>query len=124
MSHVSQRCTSPGRLPLTTPAVFSYLGQQQPGKAITFLLKLRRPGVVELVQRNNLFTDIQDKIADLIAYDRHLEKRQGKQVERQSDKPDGPQTVEDGTHGAAIQLLVDNTHSVPVRRMRSAISRG
>jgi len=81
-----------------------YLVNRQPGKALPYFLRLRRPHVFDLIREHNLFTAVQDQALLLVEFD---EERKGKM------------DVEDiesakGRHGAAIQLLVDHTHSIPV----------
>ncbi|KAJ7638224.1 vacuolar assembling protein VPS41 [Roridomyces roridus] len=81
-----------------------YIANRQPGKALTYFLRLRRPNVFDLIRENNLFTDVQDQALLLVEFDHELmEKRQ----------KDG-QPV---TKSEAIMLLVDHIHSIPVGRV-------
>lgn len=83
--------------------VCRYTMNRQPGKALTYYLKLRRPNVFQLIRENNLFTDIRDQVLLLVEFDQELvEKRRsgGEDIEGLSE---------------AITLLVDNIHSIPVR---------
>jgi hypothetical protein len=82
-------------------AYLRYTANRQPGKALPFYLRLRRPNVLELIRENNLFTDVQDQVLLLVEFDHELmEKRKAEGVAAgQSD---------------AINLLVDNIHSIPV----------
>jgi vacuolar protein sorting-associated protein 41 len=80
-----------------------YTANRQPGKALPFFLRLRRPNVFDLIRENNLFTDVQDQALLLVEFDHELmEKR----------KKDGSEVVEG--HSDAITLLVDHIHSIPV----------
>ncbi len=75
-----------------------YLVNRQPAKALAFLLRLRRPNVFNLIREHNLFTAVQDQALLLVDFDRRRE----------------DESLAEGKHGAAIQLLVDHTHSIPV----------
>ena len=80
-----------------------YTANRQPGKALPYFIRLRRPNVFDLIRENNLFTDVQDQALLLVDFDHELmEKR----------KLEG-QTV-DGARSEAITLLVDHIHSIPV----------
>jgi hypothetical protein len=81
-----------------------YIANRQPGKALPFFLRLRRPNVFDLICENNLFTDVQDQALLLVEFDQELmEKR----------KKEGGLAVYDERHDA-ITLLVDHIHSIPV----------
>ncbi|KAJ7699646.1 hypothetical protein B0H17DRAFT_1049120 [Mycena rosella] len=81
-----------------------YIANRQPGKALTYFLRLRRPNVFDLIRDNNLFTDVQDQALLLVEFDHELmEKR--KQEGRPAEK------------SQAIILLVDHIHSIPVGRV-------
>ena len=45
---------------------------RQPGKALPYLLRLRRPHVFDLIRENNLFTAIQDQALLLVEFDHEL----------------------------------------------------
>lgn len=80
-----------------------YTANRQPGKALPYFLRLRRPNVFELIRENNLFTDVQAQVLLLVEFDHeHREKR------KQEGLP-----VPEG-RGEAITLLVDNFHSISV----------
>ena len=91
-----------------------YLVNRQPGKALPYFLQLRRPHVFDLIREHNLFTAVQDQALLLVEFD---QERKGKMDE---DEDIGSAK---GKHGAAIQLLVDHTHSIPVRFALSRRSR-
>ncbi|KAJ6450316.1 hypothetical protein C8R47DRAFT_998937 [Mycena vitilis] len=81
-----------------------YIANRQPGKALTYFLRLRRPNVFDLIRDNNLFTDVQDQALLLVEFDHELmEKR--KQEGQPAEK------------SQAITLLVDHIHSIPVGRV-------
>lgn len=83
-----------------------YTANRQPGKALPFFIRLRRPNVFDLIRENNLFTEVQDQALLLIEFDHELmEKRrqEGEEV--------------DESKGTAITLLVDHIYSIPVSRI-------
>lgn len=82
-----------------------YLVNRQPGKALPYFLRLRRPHVFDLIREHNLFTAVQDQALLLVEFD---QERKGKVNE------EGDVESAKGRHGAAVQLLVDHTHSIPV----------
>lgn len=82
-----------------------YLVNRQPGKALPYFLRLRRPHVFDLIREHNLFTAVQDQAYLLVEFDKERSGTVNANEEVESDK---------GKHGAAIQLLVDHTHSIPV----------
>lgn len=82
-------------------AYLRYTANRQPGKALPFYLRLRRPNVLELIREYNLFTDVQDQVLLLVEFDHELmEKRKAEGVAAGQSE--------------AINLLVDNIHSIPV----------
>ncbi|KAJ3568468.1 hypothetical protein NP233_g5698 [Leucocoprinus birnbaumii] len=81
-----------------------YTANRQPGKALPYYLRLRRPNVFELIKEHNLFTDVQDQVLLLVEFDHELmEKR----------KAEG----KDPGQSDAITLLVNNMHSIPIIRV-------
>lgn len=78
-----------------------YTANRQPGKALPFYLRLRRPNVFELIKEHNLFTDVQDQVLLLVEFDHELMKKR---------KAAG----QDVSQSEAIELLVNNIHSIPV----------
>lgn len=83
-----------------------YTANRQPGKALPFFLRLRRPNVFDLIREHNLFTAVRDQVLLLVEFDQELmEKRR-----------EAGEDVDLG-HSAAITLLVDNIHSIPVRKL-------
>ena len=74
-----------------------------------YFLRLRRPNVFDLIRENNLFTDVQDQALLLVEFDQEL---------REKRKKDGEDI--DTNPVAAITLLVDHIHSIPVRFPRQS----
>ncbi|GAA5862553.1 hypothetical protein JCM8547_002101 [Rhodosporidiobolus lusitaniae] len=87
-----------------------YILNRQPGKALPYFLKLREPHVFSLIREHNLFTDVQDQALTLIEFDEDLRSKKSA-----LDKEKEP------THGIAIELLVDHTHSIPIPRVVSQL---
>lgn len=106
-----------------------YLLNRQPGKALPYFLKLRRPGVFDLIRDHNLFTDVQDQALLLIEFDQDLILTRNKENEKEKEslsvattttttklkKLPAEEEEDEGKFGTAITLLVDHTHSIPVR---------
>ncbi|KAG6894266.1 hypothetical protein C0992_006840 [Termitomyces sp. T32_za158] len=80
-----------------------YTANRQPGKALPYYLRLRRPNVFDLIREYNLFTDVKDQVLLLVQFDDELRKQR---------KQDG-QALDD-KRSDAITLLVNNIHSIPV----------
>ena len=83
--------------------VTRYIANRQPGKALPYYLRLRRPNVFDLIRENNLFTDVQDQILLLVEFDHELMEK------RKQEGWKGTEVKSD-----AITLLVNNIHSIPV----------
>ncbi|KAJ7265984.1 vacuolar protein sorting-associated protein 41 [Mycena haematopus] len=81
-----------------------YIANRQPGKALTYFLRLRRPNVFDLIRDNNLFTDVQDQALLLVEFDHEL-------MEKRKQEGQPPEKSQ------AIVLLVDHIHSIPVGRV-------
>ncbi|KAJ7087362.1 hypothetical protein B0H15DRAFT_843711 [Mycena belliarum] len=81
-----------------------YIANRQPGKALTYFLRLRRPHVFDLIRDNNLFTDVQDQALLLVEFDHEL-------MEKRKSEGHPAETSQ------AIMLLVDHIHSIPVGRV-------
>ncbi|KAI0789305.1 vacuolar protein sorting-associated protein 41 [Abortiporus biennis] len=100
--------TSPEAVILMECLAELYTANRQPGKALPYFIRLRRPNVFDLIRENNLFTAVQDQALLLVEFDHELmEKRKTEQ--RESDIQAGP--------GAAITLLVDHVHSIPIEKV-------
>ncbi|KAL1735575.1 hypothetical protein EV714DRAFT_243652 [Schizophyllum commune] len=83
-----------------------YVANRQPGKALHYFLRLRRPDVFNLIKEHNLYTDVQDQALLLVEFDAELMKR----------RRDAGETVDD-RDSEAIRLLVDHEHSIPTGRV-------
>ncbi|KAG6917674.1 hypothetical protein DXG01_001649 [Tephrocybe rancida] len=83
-----------------------YTANRQPGKALPYFLRLRRPNVFDLIREHNLFTDVQDQVLLLVQFDDELMKQR---------RLDGQ--VLDDRRSDAITLLVNNIHSIPIGRV-------
>ncbi|OCH94458.1 vacuolar protein sorting-associated protein 41 [Obba rivulosa] len=83
-----------------------YTMNRQPGKALPFFLRLRRSNVFDLIREHNLFTDVQDQALLLVEFDHELMEKRKKAGEDV-----------DMSQSAAITLLVDHIHSIPVARV-------
>ncbi|GAC74618.1 vacuolar assembly/sorting protein VPS41 [Moesziomyces antarcticus T-34] len=82
-----------------------YIKNRQPGKALQYYLRLRRANVFDLIRDNNLFTAVQDQALLLIEFEEDLKTRRA------------PDSSLHSKHGAAIDLLVDHTYSIPIGRV-------
>ncbi|KAI9467202.1 vacuolar protein sorting-associated protein 41 [Lactarius psammicola] len=80
-----------------------YTANRQPAKALPFLIRLRRPNVFQLIREHNLFTAVQDQALLLVEFDHEL-------MNKHKD-------TESNERGAAITLLVDHIHSIPIPRV-------
>lgn len=89
----------------------SFVLNRQPGKALPYFIKLRRPEVFDLIREFNLFTDVQDQALRLIEFDQDLQ-RERKESEAETEIVGAEASLP--RHGVAIDLLVDHTHSIPV----------
>lgn len=79
---------------------------RQPGKALPYFLRLRRPNVFQLIRENNLFTDVQDQALLLVEFDQELREKRRQEGEDVDTDP-----------VSAITLLVDHIHSIPVEQV-------
>ncbi|KAH9947191.1 vacuolar protein sorting-associated protein 41 [Amylocystis lapponica] len=105
-SSSSMNATTPDTVILMECIAELYTLNRQPGKALPFFLRLRRPNVFDLIRENNLFTAVQDQALLLVEFDQELmEKR----------KVEGEEVALE--QGAAITLLVDHVHSIPIGRV-------
>ena len=91
-----------------------YIANRQPGQALQYFLRLRRPNVFQLIQDNNLYTDVQGQVLLLVEFDQELIEMKRKSGEKEG-KP-GENTVD---RGQAINLLVNYTQSIPVSAILS-----
>ncbi|KAH7343609.1 vacuolar assembling protein VPS41 [Rhizoctonia solani] len=89
-----------------------YIANHQPGKALPFLLRLRRPNVFDLIREHNLFTALRDDALLLVEFDQELEEKR-----RAQGSGEGVDFTEPAVPRTAIQLLVENTHAIPINRV-------
>ncbi|EPQ28250.1 uncharacterized protein PFL1_04077 [Pseudozyma flocculosa PF-1] len=90
-----------------------FIRNRQPSKALPYFLRLRRPNVFDLIRDNNLFTAVQDQALLLIEFEEDIRSRNEKDEQGQQKRSVAPASK----HGAAIELLVDHTHSIPIHRV-------
>ena len=76
-----------------------YISNRQYGKALPYCLRLRRPNVFTLIGEHSLFADVRDQVLLLVEFEQEFRK------ERKEDRE----------KSQAIDLLVEHTHSIPVR---------
>ncbi|KAF5330256.1 hypothetical protein D9758_014441 [Tetrapyrgos nigripes] len=93
-----------------------YTSNRQPGKALPFYLRLRRPNVFSLIRENNLYTDVKNQVLELVEFDMELQEKNRLRI-------DGTPVQEEdilATKGKseAIELLVNNIHSIPSARLQ------
>merc|ERR1712093_293679 len=91
-----------------------HLMNKQPGKAVPYYLRLRKPGVFDLIRDFSLFPDIQDQALMLVDFEQEMKRRRTKGAAPIRDTKD---TTGRSKHGEAIDLLVDHTHSIPIPRV-------
>ncbi|KDN51156.1 hypothetical protein RSAG8_00785, partial [Rhizoctonia solani AG-8 WAC10335] len=89
-----------------------YIANHQPGKALPYLLRLRRPNVFDLIREHNLFTALRDDALLLVEFDQELEEKR-----RVQGDGEGVDFTKPPVPGTAIQLLVENTHAIPINRV-------
>ncbi|KAG8782576.1 Vacuolar protein sorting-associated protein 41 [Ceratobasidium sp. 428] len=89
-----------------------YIANRQPGQALPYLLRLRRPSVFDLIREHNLFTALRDDALLLVEFDQELEEKR-----RSDTQPDGVDFTKPAIPRTAIQLLVENTHAIPINRV-------
>ncbi|WVQ84653.1 hypothetical protein IAT38_006808 [Cryptococcus sp. DSM 104549] len=89
-----------------------YLINRLPAKALPYFLRLRKPYVFDLIREHNLFTAVQDQAFLLVQFD-----QQRRSNVEKSEQEQGKVQGDGGKHGAAIQLLVDHIHSIPIDRV-------
>ncbi|CCM00293.1 uncharacterized protein FIBRA_02323 [Fibroporia radiculosa] len=106
-SSSSARTTSSETVLLMESLAELYTNNRQPGKALPFFLRLRRPNVFDLIRENNLFTAVQDQVLLLVEFDHELMEIRKK----------GGEDVDFDHNSTAIILLVDHIHSIPIGRV-------
>jgi len=101
-----------------------YILNHQPGKAVSYLLRLRKPEVFDLIKDNNLFTDVQDQALLMIEFSDELNRQkmvrlkdEGSDEKDQATGATTPDEKSPHEYSAAIDLLVQHTYSIPVARV-------
>lgn len=79
-----------------------HLRNRQPGRALPYYMRLRKPGVFDLIREHNLFTVVQDQALLLVEFEADLISKSGH---------------ENVGQWQSIVLLVDHTHSIPIHRV-------
>jgi hypothetical protein len=92
-----------------------YTNNKLPGRALPYYLRLRKPGVFELIKQNNLLADINDQVLLLVDFQEDAKRRLPRGPSKIADLGNKQMDVED-KHGEAIALLVDHTQAIPVCR--------
>lgn len=80
-----------------------HLRRGQPARALPYYLRLRKPGVFDLIREHNLFDAVKEQALLLVEFDHERLKEDS--------------STKEGKHGAAIELLVDHTLAIPVERV-------
>ena len=60
-----------------------HIANRQPGQVLQYCLRLRRPNVFQLIQDNNLYTDVQGQVLLLVEFDQELIETRRKAGEKQ-----------------------------------------
>ncbi|ODN99053.1 hypothetical protein I350_07207 [Cryptococcus amylolentus CBS 6273] len=105
-----------------------YLINRLPAKALPYFLRLRKPYVFELIREHNLFGAVQDQAIQLVTFEEERKEAKKREEQEKADKGEAETAEEqkdDGEavpgekskHGAAIKLLVDHVHSIPIDRV-------
>ncbi|CAG8551259.1 4952_t:CDS:10 [Acaulospora morrowiae] len=97
-----------------------YAYNHEPDKALEYNLRLRRPNVFDLIREYNLFSAVQDKVVLLMDFDQHLMSEAEKEDENKEQGPTKKKEptkipkIRKATEMPAVQLLIENTESVPI----------
>ncbi|CAG8470961.1 7415_t:CDS:10 [Dentiscutata heterogama] len=89
-----------------------YAYNREPEKALEYNLRLRRPNVFDLIRKFNLFSAVQDKVVLLMDFDLS---------EIQKEKDEQNRTPVNIKNMPAVQLLIENTDSVPIGHVVSQL---
>ncbi|CAG8660098.1 10427_t:CDS:10, partial [Acaulospora colombiana] len=107
-----------------------YAYNQEPDKALEYNLRLRRPNVFDLIREYNLFSAVQDKVVLLMDFDQHLMSEAEKEKEEKDKGQDLTKSndarisrIRKATEMPAVQLLIENTDSVPIPHVVSQLRR-
>ncbi|KZP00266.1 vacuolar protein sorting-associated protein 41 [Calocera viscosa TUFC12733] len=88
-----------------------FIQNHQPGRALPYLLRLRKPNVIDLIREHNLFTAVRDQVLLLVEFDQDLEQQRRENEGETSTGSIVPR------RSAAIALLVEHTDSIPIGRV-------
>ena len=91
-----------------------YISSRRPGQVLPYFLRLRRPNVFQLIQDNNLYTDMQGQVLLLVEFDQELI-----DTRREAGEKEGKLGENKVDRGQAINLLANYTQSIPVRLIRA-----
>ncbi|KAF9186758.1 Vacuolar protein sorting-associated protein 41 [Haplosporangium sp. Z 767] len=99
-------------------------------RALEYFLRLRRPNVFDLIREHDLFSAVRDKAVLLMDFDQYLydktmkekadaqalESEKPKDVTTEEQTPQ-PSAEEELTKGPAVQLMVQHTEEIPIKRV-------
>ena len=88
---------------------------KQPGKALQYYLRLKKPGAFDLIRQYNLFPDVQDQVMLLVDFEQDM-------LRRQKDRNTDKSAPDYSKHGQSIDMLVDHTQSIPVSVRNGVLS--
>lgn len=100
-----------------------FMLNRQPGRALEYYLRLRKPYVFDLIREHNLFTVVKDQVLLLMEFDQELEKQKkqdsGREVHDLKTPMSPSFTIDKGKgkekeRSKAVALLVDHTYAIPV----------
>ncbi|KAG0255570.1 Vacuolar protein sorting-associated protein 41 [Mortierella polycephala] len=103
-------------------------------RALEYFLRLRRPNVFDLIREHDLFSAVRDKAVLLMDFDQYLydktmkEKADAQALESEKTKDattmeqtPQPTAEEELTKGPAVQLMVQHTDEIPIKRVVSQL---
>lgn len=96
-------------------------------KALEYFLRLRRPNVFDLIREHNLYSTVRDKAVLLMEFDQYLYNQKSKEREeakkgKRITEPEHEKTAEEElAQGPAVQMMIEHTEEIPVRRRASSI---
>lgn len=92
-----------------------------------YFLRLRRPNVFDLIREHNLYSTVRDKAVLLMEFDQYLYNQKSKEREeakkgKRITEPEHEKTAEEElAQGPAVQMMIEHTEEIPVRRRASSI---
>ncbi|CAG8496376.1 2649_t:CDS:10 [Scutellospora calospora] len=98
-----------------------YAYNREPDKALEYNLRLRRPNVFDLIREYNLFSAVQDKVILLMDFDQHLISEAQGEDEAKDEQIHTHAPPAKAKNMPAVQLLVENTDSVPIGHVVSQL---